>query len=135
VTSQLDDFAKLNTKIIVVVQAKPEVLKTFLDRNPQKVRFVSDPTREAYKQFQLKRNSLISFLRLWEIWGYLKIIGRGFKPTLPYKGEDYQQLGGDFILNQKGDVLSEARPTGATDRPSAEELLQVIRQLLTKPDS
>jgi hypothetical protein len=132
VTSRLDDFAKLNTKIVVVVQAKPEVLKTFLDRHPQPVKFVCDPTREAYKQFQLKRNSLIKFLRLWEIWGYLKIIGSGFKPTLPYAGEDYQQLGGDFILNKQGELLYEARPTGATDRPSAEQLLQVIRQLVTK---
>lgn len=113
----------------MVVQARPEIVKAFLARHPQPVPFVSDPTRAAYHHFHLKRNSLLSFLRPWEVWGYLKVIARGYGPSLPYQGEDPQQLGGDFLLNQQGEVIYQARPDGATDRPTAEQLLQVIRQL------
>jgi len=129
VLTRLDDFERLHTKLFVVVQAKPEVLKTFLARHPYPIPFLSDPSLSAYRHFHLKRNSLVSFLRPWEVWNYLKIIFSGYTPTLPYEGEDYQQLGGDFLLNRQGEVIYSAKPVGATDRPSAVELLAAIPKL------
>lgn len=47
-------------------------------------------------------------------------------PTL-HDGDDLLEMGADIIMDEKGELLYVFHQQAYTDRPEAEELLQVIR--------
>lgn len=108
---------------LVVSQAKPAVLATFLRRHPQPVPVVCDPDRAGYRAFGLERTSWLSFFRPSVMWGYLRLIVRGGKVRVPYPDEDVLQLGGDFLLDREGRVVFAHPSRTATDRPGIDTLL------------
>ena len=128
VTDHVEQFRALNCDIIVVVQARPEILKAFLERNPQPVQLISDPDRNLYRQFGLERVSWWTFFRPKVIVGYLKAWRHGQRIRKPYPGEDVRQLGGDFLLTRDGQILYSYRNPDPTERPTVTELLQIAGQ-------
>lgn len=120
------ELAARGCSILVVSQAKPEVLAAHLGRRQYPVAFAADPDRAAYRAFGLGRARWRSFLRPDVLLGYLGGMLRGYVPWIPYRGEDVLQLGGDFILDRAGSVIYAHRSAVATDRPSAKEILAAL---------
>ncbi len=121
-----DRLAAAGCSVLVVCQAKPEVLSRYLARSDWHVPVVSDPDRAAYAAFGLERTGWLTFLRPKVLAGYARGMLRGYGLKAPYAGEDVLQLGGDFVLDRGGRVVFAYRSAEPTDRPSAESLLAAL---------
>lgn len=123
-----DDLAAAGCSILVISQAKPEVLSRYLARRSWNVPIVSDPDRVAYRAFGLERTGWSAFFRPAVLWGYLRGMIRGYGLKAPSEGEDVLQLGGDFILDKLGRVRFAYPSSNPADRPG----LDTIREALAK---
>lgn len=123
VAANVERLRAAGVNVLVISQAKPAVLATFLRNHPQPVPVVGDPDRAAYRAFGLERTSWLSFFRPSVMWGYLRLMFRGGKVRKPYPGEDVLQLGGDFLIDRSGRVVYAYRSRTATDRPGIDALL------------
>lgn len=121
-----DLFAARGCSVLVVCQAKPEVLTLYLDRQKWHVPIVSDPDRAVYRAFGLERTGWLTFFRPGVVWGYLRGMLKGYGVRTPYAGEDVRQLGGDFLLDRYGTMVYQYRSADPTDRPAVEALLNVV---------
>ena len=121
-----DELAAAGCSVLVVAQAKPEVLALYLARQTWHVPIVSDPDRIAYKAFGLERTGWLIFFRPGVLWKYIRGMFRGYGVKKPYAGEDVLQLGGDFILDKLGRVVFAYPSANPTDRPT----LSAIREAL-----
>jgi hypothetical protein len=122
-----DRLAAGGCSVLVVCQAKPEVLSLYLSREPRGVPVVCDPERVAYRAFGLQRVGWLSFFRPKVLAGYIGKMLRGHRVRRPYAGEDLLQLGGDFVLNRQREVKFAFTSNDPTARPSVEELLRSLR--------
>jgi peroxiredoxin len=120
------ELAARRCSILIVTQAKPEVLAKHLGLRQYPVAFAADPERAVYKAFGLGRARVLSFFRPDVLLRYLFGMFRGYAPWMPYEGEDILQLGGDFILDRAGNVVFSYRSSVATDRPSAKTILAAV---------
>lgn len=123
-----EQLAAAGCSVLVVCQAKPEVLSRYLARQAWHVPIVSDPERTAYAAFGLERTGWLTFFRPKVLWGYLKGTLRGYRVKQPYAGEDVLQLGGDFILNRERQVIFAHPSAEPTDRPRMSALLGAIAE-------
>jgi hypothetical protein len=126
VDSARDDLAAAGCSVLVVAQARPEVLSRYLSRQAWRVPLVSDPDRGAYRAFGLERTGWVTFFKPGVLWKYLRGMFRGYRVKTPYAGEDVLQLGGDFVLDKLGRVVFAYPSANPTDRPS----LNAIRDAL-----
>lgn len=122
-------LAAAGCSVLVVVQARPEVLSLYLSRQTWHVPIVSDPDRIAYRAFGLERTGWLTFFKPAVLWKYFRGMIRGYRVRKPYAGEDVLQLGGDFILDKRGRVAFDYPSANPTDRPA----LAAIRQALSRP--
>jgi hypothetical protein len=121
-----EQFAAAGCSVLVVCQAKPEVLSRYLARLVWHVPIVSDPDRAGYAAFGLERTGWLTFLRPRVLLGYLRGILRGHGLKVPYAGEDVLQLGGDFVLDRARVVRFSYRSADPTDRPTVPALFAAI---------
>ena len=124
-----EEFRRLGAEVLVVAQARPELLAVFLREQPLPFPAAADPGRFAYRAFGLERTSWAAMMRPEVILRYLRLIFRGWRPRQPHAGEDILQLGGDFVLAGDGRLTYAYRSAEPTDRPSVEALLQAMRDL------
>jgi len=76
--------------------------------------------------FDLERASWREILRSRVMWGYLRLMVRGWAPQRGNKGEDVLQLGGDFVLDEARRLVYAHRSAEPTDRPPVAELIQAV---------
>ena len=107
---------------------QPAFLTAYLKQSAWPFPFVSDPTLAAYRQFGLERAPLRSFFRGRVLAGYLRLIARGYMPRKPIKGEDVQQLGGEFILDENRKLIFAFRSDDPTKHPRIEQLMKLLRK-------
>lgn len=120
-------LAAAGCSVLVVCQAKPEILRLYLARQNWHVPIVCDPERAAYRAFGLERTGWLTFFRPKVLWGYFRGMLRGYRARRPYAGEDVLQLGGDFILSPNGTVVATFPSADPTDRPTIDRLLEAAR--------
>lgn len=123
-----EQFAAANCSVVVVSQAKPEVLTRYLARQRWHLPIVGDPDRAAYRAFGLERTGWLTFFRPKVLLGYLAKMLRGHRLRTPYAGEDVLQLGGDFVLDRQRNVVFAYPSADPTDRPAINALLDAIRR-------
>lgn len=123
------EFRRLGAEILVVSQARPEVLAAFLRERPSPLSIVADPGRAAYRAFGLERTSWAAMLSPGVILRYLRHMVRGWRAERVRPGEDVLQLGGDFVLDRAGRLAYAYRSAEPTDRPLVEVLLAAVRGL------
>jgi hypothetical protein len=121
-----DDLAGAGCSILVVAQARPELLSLYLARKQWCVPIVSDPERAAYAAFGLERTGWLAFFRPKVLWGYLRGMFRGYGVKKPYAGEDVLQLGGDFVLDKLARVVFAYYSATPTDRPTVAAIRDTI---------
>jgi peroxiredoxin len=122
-----DDLAAAGCSVLVVAQAKPEVLSRYLARQAWRVPVVSDPERAGYAAFGLERTGWFTFFRPKVLGGYLRGLVHGYGVKTPYEGEDMLQLGGDFILDKLRRVVFAYPSADPTDRPRVAALRTALR--------
>ena len=101
--------------------------KAWLAETDSQFRLLLDPDRLAYQAYGLERSAW----RAWSprtIWYYIKAKLQG-KEQYDSHGEDVHQLGGDFIVDNKGILRFVYRSHDPVDRPSVAELHQVLEAL------
>lgn len=123
---KLDQFRSVGCGLVVVSQAAPDMLASFLKRYPKPYPVVGDPDRAAYRAFGLERTSLLNIVRPDVLLMYLWRMLTGTRVRVPYRGEDVMQLGGDFIVDRAGRVVYAYRSRVATDRPTVAALLAAV---------
>jgi peroxiredoxin len=128
VQGHYDEIRGLGGEVLVVSQARPEVLAAHLRDQPEPFPAAADPERQAYRAFGLERTSWQTFFRPRVLLGYLRLIFRGWGLRRPNEGEDVLQLGGDFVLDGRGRVVYAYRSAEPTDRPPIGRLLQALRE-------
>lgn len=106
--------------------ASPAKAKAFLDRHSQPFPVVSDPSRTAYKMFELPKTSWRRIFSPPFLAKYLALMFRGWMPG-SNEGEDVLQLGGDFVLNGDRRLIFAHPSVDPIDRPPAESLVQALR--------
>jgi peroxiredoxin len=67
-----DQFAARGCSVLVVSQAKPEVLARYVERQKWSAPVVCDPERTAYSAFGLERTRWLTFFKPRVLWGYLR---------------------------------------------------------------
>jgi hypothetical protein len=126
VAAARDEFAARGCSVLVVSQAKPEVLAHYVERQKWSVPVVSDPERAAYSAFGLERTRWLTFFKPRVLWGYLRGMLKGYRVKVPVAGEDVLQLGGDFLLSRDQKLTFAYRSADPTDRPSIAELMRAL---------
>ncbi|MDB5308785.1 MAG: hypothetical protein JWO38_2987 [Gemmataceae bacterium] len=122
-----DRFAAVGCSVLVISQARPEVLTLYLGRRRWTVPVVCDPDRETYRAFGLERTGWSTFARPKVVWGYFRKMLGGHGVEMPYAGEDVLQLGGDFVLDRRRQVVFAYPSADPTDRPTVAALLEAVR--------
>ena len=122
-----DAIRRLGGEVLMVSQARPELLAAVLRERPLPFPAVADPGRAAYRAFGLERTSWAAMLRPGVVLRYLGLMLRGWRPRRVREGEDVLQLGGDFVLDGQGRLTYAYRSAEPTDRPAAEELVRAVR--------
>lgn len=124
-----EEIHQAGANILVVAQARPEALSTFLADEPCPFPVVTDPERAAYRAFGLERTSWWRIFRPKSVLGYLRLIFGGWGVRRPTGDEDVLQLGGDFLLDAQSRLVFAYRSADPIDRPTVEMLLLAIKAL------
>ncbi len=125
-----EEIERLGVGVVFVTFTKPDKIAAYLASYPVPCTIVCDPSMDAYRTFDLGRATWRMILKpgLW--WRAGKVILRGWLPKIQNKGEDVWQLGGDFVLDRERRLVYAYRSQDPADRPSVNELLDVIKTKL-----
>ncbi|MBO0697702.1 MAG: AhpC/TSA family protein [Zavarzinella sp.] len=126
----MDEFRRLGAAVVAVSMSPPEGLARYLSDRPMPIPIFADPERKLYATLGLGRTSWGRLIRPGVVWRYLRMIARGGKVRAVPTGEDALQLGGDFLVREDRQVLWAHRSASPTDRPTVENLLQVVRETI-----
>ncbi len=92
---------------------------------PDEVELYADPGRALYRALGFGRASVA---RVWldpRVWvRYASLLARGRRPRPP--GEDTLQLGGDAVLDARGEVRWTYASRGPEDRPGLAEIRAAV---------
>ena len=127
-----DEFARRSVPVVVVSFAEPATLVRYQEGHHWPFLILADPERVAYRAFELKRLSLLRVFSPSTLALYLKLLRQG-KRIERYGDNDYSQGGGDFVLDDEGNVLFAHRSREPADRPTVKMLLQAIDDSVRRP--
>lgn len=121
------DFAKLNTRILIVSFGTFPAVQQWLSETCSDFTVLIDRERTVYRTYGLERSYWRS-RNLKTRWVYFKAWLAG-KETHDSHGDDTSQLGGDFIVDKNGNFQYIYPSHDPTDRPPVDELLYVLKSL------
>jgi peroxiredoxin len=126
VHQNISEFEALGTQVLIIGFQETQISRQWLERSGVSFSFLMDPDRKVYRAYGLGR----SVWRSWHprnLWSYFKrmLAGQG----LPRITADPNQMGGDFIVDRTGVVRLAYFSHDPTDRPSVEQLLDLLRDL------
>lgn len=124
-----EEFERLGARVLLISFGTPEWAHLWLEETGSPFPLLLDSDRTVYRRYGLERSAL----RVWSprvIWYYLRLLwaGRRLKPV---QGDPHQ-LGGDFIVDRERVVRCAHPSRDPADRPSPEELLDVLRRTATE---
>ena len=121
------EFEKLNTKILIISFGTFPAVTQWLNETCSKFIVLIDRERIVYNAYGLERSKFRS-KNLRTLWLYFTrwLQGQKFHDS---HGDDTSQLGGDFIVDKNGMMQFSYPSHDPTDRPSTDELLEVLRNI------
>ncbi len=90
-------------------------------------RFVSDPDRQLYDQFQMHSGSWAKILGWTAMKTYLQLVFQKRRRVKRPTSSDFQQLGGDVLLDPNGIIRMHYMSDNPADRPAPEQILELVR--------
>ncbi len=125
-----EEVQGLGAEVLVVTFSAPERIPDYVALHKWSFPVVSDPEFAAYRNFGLPKGTWWQVAGLGVIPRYIRLMFSGrTKFSTPPKGDDVLQLGGDFVIGADGTLKYIFRSKRSTDRPSVEQLMDVIREL------
>jgi len=125
VQNKKEDFERRGVLVAVVSFAPPDKLVVYQQHRNWPFLILSDPQRAAYARFELGRLSWLRIFGPATISLYTRIMLKGRRFHY-YGADDYQQGGGNFILDRQGKVLFAHRSQTPADRPAPDTLIDAI---------
>ncbi len=119
-----DEFAALNTQVLVVGFEPPERAQDWLKTNQISFPLLIDLERWVYRAYRVER-SLYGSWHPRNLWFYVRRFFRGQR--IPRIRADPLQLGGDFIIDEQGALTLAYYSRDATDRPQVDQLLSLLK--------
>jgi hypothetical protein len=124
---------ELAAEVVVISFTAPALVRLHVEKHRPPFPIVSDSTRACYQAFGLERMTYSRMLSLGVLARGLGLMGRGWVPGVPRKGEDILQLGGDFVLDASRRMVFAHRSKEMTDRPAAKQLLDAVKSAREVP--
>jgi peroxiredoxin len=121
------EFEALGASVVAVTFEPHTAISRFVPREGVAAPVLSDPDRQAYRAFGLRRGRAVQVWTWGALKAYLKGALHGRLPRVP--NDDIAQLGGDFVLDAEGTVVWAYRSKDPSDRPPPEDILRVVRDL------
>lgn len=120
-----DELKQLNTEVWAISFGPKEIAGEWLEVTCAPFQMLLDEERKVYGLYGIRH----SWWRSWNfktLWFYIRALLSGHK-WRGIKG-DGSQLGGDFIVNKDGILLLSHPSSSATDRPSINKILTILRE-------
>ena len=120
------EIEALNTKIFLIGFEPEKRARDWMKTGGINFSFLIDLHRSVYRTYELKR----SIFRSWHprsLWFYAQRSLRG--ESIPRFRADPNQMGGDFVIDRSGYIRLAYYGKDATDRPSVDMLLGVLRNV------
>lgn len=84
-----------------------------------------DPDLNLYRRYGMERGTFWQLYNPLSILKYLLLIATGTRPGKP--GRDWNQMGGDILIDPDGNVQLHFVSSNPHDRPSVNEILSLIK--------
>ncbi len=115
-----------DTQVTIISFSTPALAQKWIEETRSSFHFLIDGEMKAYQAFGLES----SLMRAWspKVWfAYAKLMSQGRK----WRGiqGDSSQMGGDFIVDQRGVIRLAHRSHDPTDRPKVAEIIQVLDEI------
>lgn len=119
-----DELNRLNVNVVIVTFENDFLARCYVEDTALAWPVLVDSDRTLYRHYGMLTASF------WDVWGlktwqvYFRELVKGNKPK-PSEGDIYQR-GGDVLIDPAGIVRLHHIGQGPADRPSVEQILQVV---------
>ncbi|MEM8530689.1 MAG: peroxiredoxin-like family protein [Chloroflexota bacterium] len=124
-----DEFRARGTEVIAMTLADTRGAAQFAHQNRLPFRVFADPLRNSYRAFTLAEGTLNDALGLDVLARQVTQALRGNMPYMTSMGSSIKQLGGSFIVDQRGTVQFAHFAIPIYNYPTIAQYLSVIDQL------
>jgi hypothetical protein len=119
------EFQTLDAEVLVVTFDNDFLAAAYVESTRLDWPLLLDQNRELYEAYAMEHLSWWGHFNPVSITKYLGLTSRGFLPGKP--GADWQQLGGDVLLDPGWIIRMLYRSRSPHDRPSVTSILSVIK--------
>lgn len=115
-------------RLAIVSHSTPEAAKKFFEQRAPTVTCLADPDRSVYHAYGLYRGTFWQTLLSPRIWSSNKRLKetKGYKPELPYPGQDAYQMSGTFIIGTDGRIRMPYYYDDIADHPPVDLILHGV---------
>ena len=126
VQDSLPTISEQGAQVLVVSFDTVEQLEGYRTRLKLTFPVAADPERVAYEAYGLTQGSLLHIWHPKTLWRYVVLRLKGRKLQRPKKGDDLSQLGGDFVVNARGEVVFAHYSSRPDDRPEVAAIMDAV---------
>lgn len=120
-----DELKQLKTRVYLVSYESNELAMRYIDQLNLDWPLLMDPDRDLYRAYGMSSIKLWEILKPASMWRYWKLIQRGEPIQKP--GSDWRQAGGNVVVDPQQIVRLHHVSQSPHDRPTAIQMLDVIR--------
>ncbi|MBI3161357.1 MAG: AhpC/TSA family protein [Chloroflexi bacterium] len=115
-------------RLAIVSHASAESAKDFCDQRAPGATCLADPDRSAYRAYGLYRGTAWQTLLSPRIWLSNRRLAqvKGYKPGVPFPGQDAYQMSGTFIVGMDGRIRLPYYYEDIADHPPVDLILRGI---------
>jgi hypothetical protein len=123
VSDHIGEFG--DASIVLITFTRQHNLRGFRRRLGLAYPVLADETRAVYRAYGLGRGPWRRIWSLRTLRAYARLVRSGHRLRRPT--EDTRQLGGDFVVDSNGVLVSVYRSSRPDDRPSLHDLITAVR--------
>lgn len=120
------ELSTLGVTIVVVTFESSPMAEAYVRQTGLEWPVLVDTERTLYRAYGMLRGRAWDLYGPAAIWAYLRLMAKGRRLRRP--GSDVTQLGGDVLVDPSGVVRLHHVGSGPADRPSVQQLLDVVRR-------
>ena len=121
-----DEIERLALRVVVVTFEARAQAEAYVRETGLRWPLLIDDRRTLYRAYGMERGRWTAIWGPASWWAYARLIVRGRRPGRP-TGDVYQ-LGGDVVVDPRGQVALHHVGTGPGDRPAISTVLDTVRR-------